>query len=75
MTPTNAKVIQPPLLPRGLHCIERGWLSANTVVALDENRVTLIDSGYHTHTSFLQAALQGLIGERRVDAVYNTHLH
>ncbi len=63
------------LLPDSLRVIERGWLSANTVVAIDDERVTLIDSGYHTHTHFLQAALKSLIGERTVDAVYNTHLH
>ncbi len=62
-------------LPDTLRVIERGWLSANTVVAFDENRITLIDSGYHTHTHLLQAALHSLIGEQRVDALYNTHLH
>lgn len=62
-------------LPDTLRVIERGWLSANTVVAFDDNRITLIDSGYHTHTHFLQAALKSLIGEQRIDTLYNTHLH
>lgn len=63
------------LLPESLRVIERGWLSANTVLAFDEKGITLIDSGYHTHTHFLQAALRNLAGEQRIDTVYNTHLH
>lgn len=65
----------PVSLPPGLHVIERGWLSANTVVACEEDGVSLVDSGYYTHTGLLEAALHSLVGGRHIDAVYNTHLH
>ena len=63
-----------PSLPPDLQVIERGWLSANLVIAHGE-RPALIDSGYATHAALtlqlVQAALPGQIPA----LLLNTHLH
>lgn len=63
------------LLPQSLRVIERGWLSANTVMAETESGFTLVDTGYHTHTGLLDAALGHLLKGQPVHRVLNTHLH
>ncbi|MDQ3060803.1 MAG: MBL fold metallo-hydrolase [Pseudomonadota bacterium] len=64
-----------PDLPSGLQVLERGWLSANSVVFTGGEQTAVIDSGYHSHAvqtvSLLQAALAG----RALDLLINTHLH
>lgn len=62
------------LLPPDIQVIERGWLSANLIVA--SGRVpTVIDSGYATHATqtleLVQAALPGAGPAQLI----NTHLH
>ena len=64
-----------PLLPPGLTVFERGWLSANNVLALGPEGATLIDSGYVTHASQTLALVQAALGERPLDRLFNTHLH
>ncbi len=62
-------------LPNGMHVIERGWLSSNSMLFLGARSSTLVDSGYCTHapqtTALVAAALRG----RALDRLVNTHLH
>lgn len=62
-------------LPNGMHVIERGWLSCNSVLFLGARSSALVDSGYCTHapqtTALVTAALRG----RVLDRLVNTHLH
>ena len=64
-----------PLLPSGVHILERGWLSANTVVATGQYNRALIDSGYWTHSSQLLALVQTALVGQAPDLLLNTHLH
>lgn len=62
------------LLP-GMQVFERGWLSANNILFVDEEASTLIDTGYVTHAPQTQALLQHALGARGLDRIINTHLH
>ena len=64
-----------PMLPVGVHVIERGWLSANTVVATGQHNRALIDSGYWTHSAQTLALVQTALGGHAPDLLLNTHLH
>ncbi len=62
------------LLPSGVQVIERGWLSANLVIARGQVPA-LVDSGYVTHADQTLALVRtGLDGEPPALLV-NTHLH
>ena len=67
-------MIQPPL-PSGVQVIERGWLSANTVVTTGQHNRALIDSGYWTHSAQTLALVQTALGGQAPDLLLNTHLH
>ncbi|MFZ6751046.1 MBL fold metallo-hydrolase [Undibacterium sp. Ren11W] len=62
-------------LPAGMHVFERGWLSSNNILLIDEDNAALVDSGYLNHAeqtlALVQAALQG----RELTMLINTHLH
>jgi glyoxylase-like metal-dependent hydrolase (beta-lactamase superfamily II) len=62
-------------LPHGLHVLERGWLSANTVVLTGEHNRALIDSGYWIHSSQTLALVQTALDGQVPDLLLNTHLH
>ncbi len=63
-----------PTLPPGLLVIERGWLSANLVLAQGQCPA-LIDSGYVSHAEqTLQLVAASLKGEAP-ELLLNTHLH
>ena len=64
-----------PMLPSGVHVLERGWLSANTVVATGQHNRALIDSGYWTHSAQTLALIQTALGGQAPDLLLNTHLH
>ena len=64
-----------PFLPAGVHVIERGWLSANMVVATGPHHSALIDSGYWTHSAQTLALVQATLGGQAPDLLLNTHLH
>jgi glyoxylase-like metal-dependent hydrolase (beta-lactamase superfamily II) len=62
-------------LPNTMTFIERGWLSSNQILLVDQQSTTLIDTGYCTHSEqTLQLATQSLAG-RSLDFIWNTHLH
>jgi glyoxylase-like metal-dependent hydrolase (beta-lactamase superfamily II) len=64
-----------PALPPGITVIERGWLSANNVLLCDQDRATLVDSGYVTHQAQTLALLDQALQGRPLDLLVNTHLH
>ena len=64
-----------PILPVGVHVIERGWLSSNIVVATGQYNCALIDSGYWTHSAHTLALVQTALGGQVPKLLLNTHLH
>lgn len=62
-------------LPKGLHVIERGWLSCNSVLFLGSRSSALVDSGYCTHAPLTTALVAAPLRGRALDRLVNTHLH
>jgi len=62
-------------LPEGIHFFERGWLSSNNILLLDDTHCVLVDSGYHTHAAQTFALVNGILQGRPLTAIVNTHLH
>jgi glyoxylase-like metal-dependent hydrolase (beta-lactamase superfamily II) len=62
-------------LPRGVHFLERGWLSSNNVLCVGPQACGLIDTGYVSHATQTLGLLQAVLGDRTLDVVANTHLH
>lgn len=65
----------PFTLPAGVTVFERGWLSANNVLMLDEHSATLVDSGYVSHQAQTLALVEHALQGRALDQLANTHLH
>ena len=63
------------LLPSGVHVFERGWLSSNNILCVDQSRTALIDSGYSTHAAQTVELCTAALGSRSLDFLINTHLH
>ena len=61
-------------LPPGLEVIERGWLSANLLMARGQVPA-LIDSGYVTHQAQTLALVQAGLQGHAPALLLNTHLH
>jgi len=64
-----------PVLPSGVHVFERGWLSSNNILCVDQSRTALIDSGYSTHAAQTVELCTAALGSRPLDLLINTHLH
>ncbi len=62
-------------LPKGVHVLERGWLSSNNIVFVGAERTAIVDTGYCTHGAQTLALVRHLLKDRPLDAIYNTHLH
>ncbi|WP_321952581.1 MBL fold metallo-hydrolase [Paraburkholderia bannensis] len=62
-------------LPASLHVFERGWLSSNNILLVDEERTALVDTGYATHAAQTVALVQHALAGRALDTIVNTHLH
>jgi glyoxylase-like metal-dependent hydrolase (beta-lactamase superfamily II) len=62
-------------LPAGVTVFERGWLSANNVLMVDEHSATLVDSGYVSHQAQTLALVEHALQGRALDQLANTHLH
>lgn len=63
-------------LPAGLVVFERGWLSSNNILVFDDDeRATLIDTGYVGHQEQTLALVRGALAGRTLDRIINTHLH
>lgn len=72
---------QTQALPEGVQVLERGWLSANTILlGADPRGTVIVDTGYCTHAEQTSAlvghALAGdANGPSRARLIVNTHLH
>lgn len=64
-----------PALPDSLLVLERGWLSANNILAFDGPSATLIDSGYVTHAGQTLALVNHALDGRKLVRLINTHSH
>jgi glyoxylase-like metal-dependent hydrolase (beta-lactamase superfamily II) len=62
-------------LPESIQVFERGWLSSNNVLLVDDACAALVDTGYATHAPQTLALVQAALGERPLDLIVNTHLH
>ena len=62
-------------LPKTMRVLERGWLSSNNIVFIDNERTAVVDTGYVKHAEQTLELIQGVLKGRPLDAIYNTHLH
>jgi glyoxylase-like metal-dependent hydrolase (beta-lactamase superfamily II) len=62
-------------LPESLLLIERGWLSANSILFFDGPTASLIDSGYVTHAAQTVALVGQALAGRQLKRLLNTHSH
>lgn len=62
-------------LPKGMLVFERGWLSSNNILCLDDDSAILVDSGYLTHANQTLALVQHALNGRALTTLINTHLH
>jgi glyoxylase-like metal-dependent hydrolase (beta-lactamase superfamily II) len=62
-------------LPESIRVFERGWLSSNNVLLIDDRCAALVDTGYATHAPQTLALVQQALGTRALDLIVNTHLH
>lgn len=62
-------------LPDTLLVLERGWLSANSVLGFAGDTATVIDSGYVTHAAQTVDLIDHALAGRRLDQLINTHSH
>lgn len=62
-------------LPASMRVFERGWLSSNNILFVDDDAAALVDSGYVTHAPQTLALLQHALQGRALDLLVNTHLH
>lgn len=58
-----------------MQVFERGWLSSNNILFIGSEHTTLVDSGYVTHAPQTLALVARALGDRPLDALFNTHLH
>lgn len=63
------------VLPTGVTVLERGWLSCNNILLVDDQRAALVDTGYCTHAEQTLALVGSALRDRPLDDVLNTHLH
>ncbi|RKE25698.1 glyoxylase-like metal-dependent hydrolase (beta-lactamase superfamily II) [Paraburkholderia sp. BL23I1N1] len=62
-------------LPESIRVFERGWLSSNNVLLVDDACAALVDTGYATHAPQTLALVKRTLGARPLDLIVNTHLH
>jgi glyoxylase-like metal-dependent hydrolase (beta-lactamase superfamily II) len=63
-------------LPENMRVFERGWLSSNSILFFDDDdRATLVDTGYVTHRAQTSVLVHHALDGRRLDRIVNTHLH
>ncbi|MGO4304523.1 MBL fold metallo-hydrolase [Cupriavidus sp. RAF12] len=67
----------PAQLPATMRVFERGWLSANNVLFIDDKtgEAALVDSGYVTHAGQTEALVESALDGRPLHRLINTHLH
>lgn len=63
------------MLPASLRVIERGWLSSNSIVCIESEGATLIDSGYVGHAAQTVELVKSAVAGRLLRRLINTHSH
>ena len=72
---TIKRHFSPPTLPPHTTFLERGWLSANSVVFTGPEGAAVVDTGYCSHAEQTVALVQAALGGRALERILNTHLH
>lgn len=62
-------------LPDTMRVFERGWLSSNNILFIDQDQTALVDSGYQTHATQTLALLEHALQGSPLNRLINTHLH
>jgi glyoxylase-like metal-dependent hydrolase (beta-lactamase superfamily II) len=62
-------------LPPGVHVLERGWLSSNSVLFEEGECLSAVDTGYVSHGRQTAALIDHVARGRRLARIINTHLH
>jgi len=65
----------PVRLPAFMQVLERGWLSANSVVFDEGEAVTVVDTGYVPHAPLTVELVERARAGRPLARIVNTHLH
>lgn len=66
------------LLPPGIDIVERGWLSANTILHFGNEDMSVVDTGYCAHQELTLGLVANALSKwqvSRLNKVINTHLH
>ncbi|TAK97297.1 MAG: MBL fold metallo-hydrolase [Aquabacterium sp.] len=62
-------------LPDSIRVLERGWLSSNNIVFLDDDGASVVDSGYVTHLDDTIRLIDDAREGRPLVRIVNTHIH
>lgn len=66
-------------LPPGMAVLERGWLSANSIVFLpapgDAQGAAVVDTGYVSHAAQTVMLIEDALSGQPLQRILNTHLH
>jgi len=62
-------------LPAHVQVIERGWLSANSVLVSEGDTAVLVDAGYVGHAEQTVALVRHALAGRSLTRLINTHCH
>ncbi len=62
-------------LPEQIRVLERGWLSSNNIVFLDDDGATVVDTGYVTHLDDTIRLIDEAREGRPLRRIVNTHIH
>lgn len=62
-------------LPEGVHFFQRGWLSCNNILLVDNEQAILIDTGYYTHAAQTFDLVNHALMGKPLQHIINTHLH
>ena len=62
-------------LPDRIRVLERGWLSSNNIVFLDDDGATVVDTGYVTHIEDTVRLIDQARAGRPLRRIVNTHIH
>ena len=66
------------LLPPGIEIVERGWLSANSILHYGNADVSIVDTGYCAHQELTLGLVSHVLEKQQLpqlNKVINTHLH
>ena len=62
-------------LPKNMRVFERGWLSSNCILFMDDQHSVLVDSGYSSHADQTVRLVQHALAGRPLAKLINTHIH